>query len=200
MGWVWYIQVMEDRHKMDNQVAGGEGQSLETANNLIHQIDDNQSDSGILHSLEEPKKIRFNMKQLGVWLGVFVVAFGVGVGAFWVTNMGPLSKSQKSGYVTNVKDKNINKKNGKYKTGQVIGVNDPVFKDTTEGLLEVNADPTKPGTHKLIRGDESQTVYLTSSVLDLDKFVGMKIKVWGETQTAREVGWFMDVGKIQILD
>ncbi len=186
---------------MGNKALKKEVQDAKEGQDLIYQFEENQTGGGIVHSLDEAKGSKFNFKQLGVWLGVFIVAFGAGIGAFWITNIGPLSKSLKKNLTaTNVKGKNVSQKNSKYKVGQVIGVNDPIFKDTTEGLLEVNNDPTKPGTHKLIRGDESQTVYLTSSVLDLDEFVGRKIKVWGETQTAREVGWFMDVGKVQILD
>jgi len=37
------------------------------------------------------------------------------------------------------------------------------------------------GTHQLIRdGGPSQTVYLVSSVVDMDQFVGKKVKVWGQ--------------------
>ena len=42
------------------------------------------------------------------------------------------------------------------------------------------------GTHKLIRdGGPSKTAYLTSSVIDLDQFVGKKVKIWGETRAAQ---------------
>ena len=35
--------------------------------------------------------------------------------------------------------------------------------------------------------------------VDLSKFIGKKIKVWGATQTAQHAGWLMDVGRIQVL-
>lgn len=74
------------------------------------------------------------------------------------------------------------------------------FKDSAEGELDrggINGE----GTHKLIRpGGKSQTVYLTSSVLNLDEFVGKKVKVWGETFSAEKAGWLMDVGRLEILE
>lgn len=74
------------------------------------------------------------------------------------------------------------------------------FKDEAEGTIEKNDEMDKysQGTHKLIRsGGESQTAYLTSSVLDLDEFVGKKVKVFGETFGSSQVGWLMDVGKVE---
>ena len=74
------------------------------------------------------------------------------------------------------------------------------FKDQAEGEIEKNDqfDKYAQGTHKLIRpGGESQTAYLTSSVLDLDKYVGKKVKVYGETFGSSQVGWLMDVGKVE---
>lgn len=77
------------------------------------------------------------------------------------------------------------------------------FRDETEGTLEKNDDLDKyaQGTHKLIRpGGEDQTAYLTSSLLDLDEFVGKKIKVYGETFGSSQVGWLMDVGKVEVIE
>lgn len=74
------------------------------------------------------------------------------------------------------------------------------FRDEAEGVIQKNdtLDKYAQGTHKLIRpGGESQTAYLTSSVLDLDEFVGKKVKVFGETFGSSQVGWLMDVGKVE---
>jgi hypothetical protein len=87
--------------------------------------------------------------------------------------------------------------------GMVVGVDNPdIFRDTAEGVIEVNDGSfTDEGTHKLIReGGESQTAYLISSVLDLDKLVGRKVKIWGETFAAQKAGWLMDVGKVEVLE
>lgn len=85
-----------------------------------------------------------------------------------------------------------------------VGIKDEkTFRDTTSGRLEVangNADVSE-GSHKLIRpGGPSQTAYLTSSVINLDQFVGKCLQVWGETFAAQKAGWLMDVGRIKILD
>lgn len=75
-----------------------------------------------------------------------------------------------------------------------------IYKDSAEGRLEkggINGE----GTHKLIReGGESQTAYLVSSSVDLDVYVGKKVKVWGETFAAKKAAWLMDVGKVEILE
>lgn len=85
-------------------------------------------------------------------------------------------------------------------SGKSAGVKDTkTFPDSAEGDLEaggVNGE----GTHKLLRpGGENQTVYLTSSVLDLNDFVGKKVKVWGQTFSAQKAGWLMDVGRVEVL-
>lgn len=74
------------------------------------------------------------------------------------------------------------------------------FRDEAEGVIQKNdtLDKYAQGTHKLERpGGESQTAYLTSSVLDLDEYVGKNVKVYGETFGSSQVGWLMDVGKVE---
>ena len=44
--------------------------------------------------------------------------------------------------------------------------------------------------------EDAVPVALTSSVVDLSKYEGKKIKVHGETQKALKEGWLMDVGKV----
>lgn len=86
------------------------------------------------------------------------------------------------------------------KAGDIFGIkDDETFKDSAEGYL-AEADIDDEGSHKLLRaGGESQTVYLTSSSTDLDKFVGMEIKVKGETFKGQKAGWLMDVGQVEVL-
>jgi len=76
-----------------------------------------------------------------------------------------------------------------------------VFRDTAEGRLEINDHSlVEEGSHKLVRpGGESQTAYLTSSVVDLSQFEGRCVKVWGETFAGQKAGWLMDVGRIKTL-
>lgn len=84
-----------------------------------------------------------------------------------------------------------------------VGIKDiRVFRDTASGKVEVNDNEVvTEGSHKLIRpGGESQTAYLTSSVVDLNQFLGKCVQVWGETFSAQKAGWLMDVGRVKILD
>jgi len=90
-------------------------------------------------------------------------------------------------------------KGEKVERGKTYGRTDQVFKDTATGVIQKNGIEGE-GTHRLVReGGESQTAYLTSSVLDLDLFVGHKVQVWGETFAAQKAGWLMDAGKIKVL-
>lgn len=84
--------------------------------------------------------------------------------------------------------------------GTVFGSDDEKEFDTTaEGLLKPGGVEGE-GSHHLERpGGASQTVYLTSSVLDLSELEGRTVKVWGKTYDAQTAGWFMDVGRAQIL-
>lgn len=57
------------------------------------------------------------------------------------------------------------------------------------------------GTHHLEReGGPSKYVYLTSTSIGIDSFVGKKVKVWGETISGKIAPWLMDVVKIQSLE
>ena len=74
------------------------------------------------------------------------------------------------------------------------------FRDSATGTLD-KGGLNGEGTHKLVRdGGPSQTVYLVSSVLDLEEFIGKKVEVWGETHKGTKASWLMDVGRIKILE
>lgn len=86
-------------------------------------------------------------------------------------------------------------------SGDIFGSDDLTkFPDNAEGFLQVGGINGE-GSHKLIRsGGESRTVYLTSTVTDLNKLVNMQVKVWGETYKGQSAGWLMDVGRVEVLD
>jgi len=85
-----------------------------------------------------------------------------------------------------------------YKVKTFGSTDTSTFKDAAEGTLQ-NGGIDGEGQYHLVRpGGDSQNVYLTSSTLDLSKFMGKKIKVWGQTQAAQKAGWLMDVGKVQV--
>jgi len=70
--------------------------------------------------------------------------------------------------------------------------------DEAEGRL-VEGGIEGEGSHHLERaGGESQNVYLTSSSVDLNAYVGKTVKVWGVTFDAQKAGWLMDVAKLEV--
>jgi len=76
------------------------------------------------------------------------------------------------------------------------------FRDFAEGKLVKKPAPSgknptyTEGTHLLIR-EGATPVALTSSVVDLSKYEGKNVKVYGETQKALKEGWLMDVGLVE---
>jgi hypothetical protein len=86
-------------------------------------------------------------------------------------------------------------------SANIVGSTDTTtFKDTATGTLQAGGIKGE-GTHNLIRdGGPSQTVYLVSSVVDLDSYVGKKVQVWGQTLQAKYAGWLMDIGRLKILE
>lgn len=83
--------------------------------------------------------------------------------------------------------------------GTAYGSDDmATFKDTVEGKLAVGGMKDEGQYHLVRSGGDSQNVYLTSSLVDLSKFVGHTVKIWGQTQKAQYAGWLMDVGKVEV--
>ena len=85
------------------------------------------------------------------------------------------------------------------KVGDIYGsADEKAFNTTATGVLD-KGGLNGEGTHKLVRpGGLSQTVYMTSSVIDLDTLVGHQITVWGETFKGQKAGWLMDVGRVKV--
>lgn len=130
---------------------------------------------------------KISQKKIFLVAGLMVL-LGIGSGYF-------LSRQMKEGPVQReVSEEEI-------KAGVIVGVVDEEsFKDSAEGRLEQGGIDGE-GSHHLVReGGEARNVYLTSSIVELDKFVGRKVKVWGQTFAAQKGGWLMDVGKLKVLE
>jgi len=86
------------------------------------------------------------------------------------------------------------------KVGDVFGSKDQEsFRDSATGIIQPGGIDGE-GSHHLERGnDESQWVYLTSSVVDLDLFLTTEVELWGETFQGKKAGWLMDVGRLKVL-
>jgi hypothetical protein len=121
---------------------------------------------------------------------VIIVLLGVGSGYYL---------AQKGGSTGGLNSKQT-VSSGEIKKGTTEGASDTSsFKDTAEGTLKEGGVDGEGAFHLERPGGQSQNVYLTSSIVDLSKYVGKKIKVWGQTQKAQTAGWLMDVGKIEVL-
>ena len=123
-------------------------------------------------------------------VGILVVSAGAGTG--WLLSGGAKGKVLGNGSQAAP---------GAKETENEAGIADEsTFRDSAEGTIEEGGIDGE-GTHHLEReGGESQYVYLTSTVIDLESFVGKKVKIWGETISARKAGWLMDVGKVKVTD
>lgn len=90
---------------------------------------------------------------------------------------------------------------GAVKAGDTFGTADEkTFRDSAEGVMQPGGIDGE-GSHHIERGaNKSQWVYVTSSVVDLDMFVGHRVMVWGETNASKKAGWLMDVGKLKVLE
>lgn len=125
----------------------------------------------------------------GFYIGVIVIIIAGIISGYFLSQSNKSTSNDSSTGLISISDDQ-----------KVFGSKDTsIFRDSTEGTLEKGGIDGE-GTHKLIRpGGDSQTVYLTSSVIDLDQFEGKKVKVWGETQSAQTAGWFMDVGRLEVI-
>lgn len=144
---------------------------------------------------EAPKKSK---KPLLFLLAIVVVILGSGTGYLLANNNSSGTSSLGNG------DKDLKREvssQDEIVKGLKVGIADEsTFSDDATGEIEIGGVMGE-GSHKLIRpGGDSQTVALTSSVIDLDQFAGRKVKIWGETMSAQKAGWFMDVGKLEVLE
>jgi len=140
--------------------------------------------------ITELSKLKNPKKRVLALVAVLVIIAGVSTGYF-LSRGGSLVKEDIQREVSQEE----------VKVGVTVGVSDEkIYKDSTEGKLEKGGIDGE-GSHHLVRpGGEDQTVYLTSSIVDLDKFVGHKVKIWGETFAAQKAGWLMDIGKLKVLE
>ncbi len=148
----------------------------------------------IVRPLDKKNKSKFGKYTNFVSIGM-IFALGIGSG-FLIAQLT---------IATGVVDKKVEvrelQSGDEIKKGLVVGVSDKKqFPDEAEGIL-VEGGIDGEGTHYLERsGGISQNVYLTSSNVGLNKFVGRKVKIDGKTFSAEKAGWLMDVGQLEVLE
>lgn len=164
----------------------------------LDKVDPGTSRKNMDPVIDPPKLTNKNMfsKQNLITVVTFLV---VAVAGFY---SGAWLKAKASGKLadgTNIQNIQAEVPSTGVKVGDVYGsADETAFKDSATGVLDKGGFNGE-GTHKLVRpGGPSQTVYLTSSVIDLDTLVGDQVTVWGETFKGQKVGWLMDVGRVKV--
>lgn len=119
--------------------------------------------------------------------GAFLIVVA-GVGAAWLISSKVINNNSVAGAAPGAKV-----------TATEAGMLDPkITYQTATGILQEGGIGNE-GTHHLEVGTNKQHwVYLTSSVIDLQSFVGKKVEIWGETLASKHTPWLMDVAKVQI--
>ena len=142
----------------------------------------------LVHQFEDQKSPKSNGKKNLIMGVVVLVIIGAGILSGYL-----LAGKRETGGI-NVITEEVAK-------GKEVGSKDTkAFPDNATGVIEKGGLDGE-GTHKLIReGGPSQTVYLTSSTIDLDQFDGKKVEIWGETFRGQKAGWFMDVGRVKVIE
>jgi hypothetical protein len=132
-----------------------------------------------------------NINKGKIWpyiAGVFVVVV-LGVGSAWMVSSKLMGKFTSVGAAP-----------GAVVTSTSAGMLDPNTKyDTATGNLKDGGVGGEGTNHLENDNGPSHYVYLTSSVVDLEGFVGKKVQVWGQTLAAKHAPWLMDVAKIQVV-
>lgn len=129
-----------------------------------------------------------------------ILALAVG---FWASRIFPFSKGG-SKNLSIITEKAISTDDIKDKTeiqvGKLYGDTATSFKDSATGSIE-KGSINGVGTHILNReGGATQRASLTSSVVDLDLFVGRKVEVKGETNASKQTSWLLDVGSVKVIE
>ncbi|MDH5533929.1 MAG: hypothetical protein OEX81_05910 [Candidatus Pacebacteria bacterium] len=174
-----------------NQNMNNKDESVQ--DDILRDLDLNKTEEK-LESKQPMQKDKQTKILIALSIIAIVAGIGTGFGLNKLTAKGqPVSTGPKSSDLQQVPDSSI-------AVGDVFGIkDDDTFKDSAEGYL-VEAVIDDEGSHKLLRpGGDSQTVFLTSSSTDLDKFVGMEVKIKGETFKGQKAGWLMDVGQVEVL-
>ena len=140
--------------------------------------------SGFMHSINASETPKLFPLPAVLLICAVTIAVG-GVGGFMMVKKSSTSISTEKGTAV--------------QTNTSAGVVDKkTFKDSAEGILREGGMDGEGNFHLERTGGVSQNAYLTSSTVDLSKFIGKKIRVWGQTLQAQKAGWLMDVGLVEV--
>jgi len=134
---------------------------------------------------------------------IFIVVIGILAitAGFWISRIWPSKTAVSLSDLESTTEEGVAAVSTEdLKVGVLYGNTAKAFKDSATGTIEkgsINGE----GTHILNReGGVTQRASLTSSIVDLDLFVGKKVEVKGETNKSNKTAWLMDVGSIKIIE
>lgn len=146
----------------------------------------------LVHNLDGESENKMSNTRNAAFLFIGVIVAGIVTG-FLISRIAPTSNFSNAKSLIGNGAKNSAK-------GVMVGSKDTKsFPDDAEGMLKEGGIEGEGQYHLERPGGVSQNVYLISSVIDLTSYVGKKVKVWGQTYEAQKAGWFMDVGRLQVL-
>ena len=160
--------------------------------------DDSDFDFDYGGKTKMPKKNKKGSPMSTVMTIVLAIVLGVATGY----GVNAMTSSSGSNVTSGVADQtDITVDSNEIKEGESYGSSDTErFADSAVGYLKEGGFEGE-GSHRLLReGGETQTIYLTSSFIDLDPFIGHEIEIWGETFAAQNVSWLMDVGGVKVVE
>lgn len=143
-----------------------------------------------------------NISPLSLKVIIICLVFALAVG-FWSSRFFPFSQEGSKlvlpGQEIAISTDSISNAS-QIQVAKLYGDTSTVFKDSATGTIE-KGSINGVGTHILNReGGATQRASLTSSVVDLDLFIGKKVEVKGETNSSSKTAWLMDVGSIKVLE
>lgn len=157
----------------------------------------NLASNPVIKKETSPLKIPKESKIIYIIIVVLAIISG-----FWISRFLPTKMSVADTELETSKNIEAAKiiEGQEVKVGITYGNLSKNFSDTAMGTIKAGG-VNNEGTHTLIReGGVTQNAALTSSVVDLDLFIGKKVEVNGETNDSNKASWFMDVGSIKILE
>lgn len=145
-----------------------------------------------INAKDVAQDVKLDIKQMkrnsAVIISIYLVLilFGLGTG-YLLANKGSRGTSE---IITN---------NASGGIANIVGVKDASkYTNCPIGTLEKGGLDGE-GTHHLIRpGGPSQTAYVVSSIIDLDQYVGLSVKLCGATMQAQKAPWLMDVERLEV--
>lgn len=137
-----------------------------------------------MHSINATETPKLLPVPAVIVIGIIVLGLG-SVGGFMMVKKTPVTVNSTKGAAV--------------QTEKAAGVIDKkTFNTDAEGILREGGIDGEGNFHLERPGGVSQNAYLTSSTVDLSKYIGKKIKVWGQTYQGQKAGWLMDVGLVEI--